>query len=179
MWFFSPPRTQKITVQKIAFMKPIINWNGHTCTHNHGSKRGGKPPTEIQIYCGQSSFHHVFLSPLLFDSICWLQNAVIAKELFTSHEIWVGGLIESLNNVRVHFGSARVRSWFEDVERGWSNSVGWQLVQERDGSRSLFIQYFLYKNQNCPFYRVYLLLAGKKIIEQLNTQMACQFMLIS
>ncbi len=42
------------------------------------------------------------LSPFLLNSIIWLQN--------DSHKIGTWGLIESLNNVRIHFHPTRVQS---------------------------------------------------------------------
>ncbi len=67
----------------------------------------------------------------LFNSIQF--NILVTKcgyrrKPFSNHTLGTRGLIESLNNVRIHFSPARVQSWFEDVDKGRSNNESWQLV---------------------------------------------------
>ncbi len=62
-----------------------------------------------------------------FSTIKRSQNAVITRKPFYSHKIGVRGLIESLNNVGIHFGPTHVHSGFDNVNRALSNNKSWQL----------------------------------------------------
>ncbi len=66
--------------------------------------------------------------PFQFNSIYWLQNAVVAEDLFSSHRIGYWRLIESLIKVGIHFSPTRVQSLFENVDRGRSDNESWQLA---------------------------------------------------
>ncbi len=72
-----------------------------------------------------ASWSHALSYRNKFNSIYWLQNVVIAEKPFKSHEIGVRELIESINNVGIHFSPTRVKSRFENVDRGRSNNESW------------------------------------------------------
>ncbi len=67
------------------------------------------------------------------DSIQFEFNLLVtecgfAEKPFNSHKIGIWGLIESLNNIRIHVRPIRAQSRFENFDRERSNNESWQLV---------------------------------------------------